>query len=126
MEGWCEIDLKVQFFFSILLPILRIRGEIWSSEKCKGVCSNVLGQIGEIAPLSPEKVDIFLIFRNFMFLGQGSYEITGGRLDRPLVIWTVTGPYLVEFHHHSRKLQDFLDKNCYVTPIRTFNVNRLK
>ena len=29
--------LKVQFFFSILLPIFGIRGENWSPAKCKGV-----------------------------------------------------------------------------------------
>ena len=29
--------LKVQFFFSILLPIFGIRGANWSSAKCKGV-----------------------------------------------------------------------------------------
>ena len=37
-EKWkeqCKIDPKVQFL-SIFLPILRIRGEKWWLEKCKG------------------------------------------------------------------------------------------
>ena len=29
--------LKVQFFFSILLPIFGIKGANWSPAKCKGV-----------------------------------------------------------------------------------------
>ena len=50
--------------FSILLQI-GIRRTIWSSEKCKGGVVMFQGQIGEIAPLSPGKLGLFLILTLF-------------------------------------------------------------
>ena len=54
----CKIDPKVQFL-SIFLPLLRIRGENWSSEKCKGRVLMFQGQIRKITPLSTGKLGIF-------------------------------------------------------------------
>ena len=52
-SGGTGVELILKYSFSILLPIFGIRGEIWSSEICKGGVLMFQGQIREIVPLSP-------------------------------------------------------------------------
>ena len=95
VEGWCENDLKVLFFFQFSCQFLGYEEQFGHQKSVKGCVIMSQGQIREIVPLSPGKVDIFLIFPNFKFLGQGSYEITGGLAQLPPLVSNVVPKPLV-------------------------------